>query len=199
MTIVIGLILMSLSCFIMSYTLLHYYASYVGNSVGNIKHNIHSQKIIFVRNVSIIWTIFSSCNMEGYWYLRIFCIPWSNVVLFNHNLWSSTPQFRNVRCDPAVICNCCMLLYRSPCDCSQGCVCMCLFTWQGWIMNQRAFVSQECIFVSKAQECSSPGCFSALHVCLVTAVFFISLKKKEVKSSTSKGDWVLIFVFQEKG
>lgn len=130
-TVVIGLILVSLSCFIMSYTsitILHMRVTVLAISTTIY---IHGNFIIFVRNVNIMWTIFCSCNVEGYCYLRIFCIPWSSVVLFNHNLWSSTPQFRNFRCDPAVICNCCMLLYRSPCDCSQGCVYMRLFTWQG--------------------------------------------------------------------
>lgn len=121
MVIVTGLILVSLSCF---YHVINisYYTSYVGTSISNINHNIHSLKLnsffvrCAIRNVNIMWRIFSSHNAEGDCYLRIFCVPWSKVVLFNHNLWSCTTPFRNFRCHPAVICNCCMLLYRSLCD-----------------------------------------------------------------------------------
>jgi len=188
----------------MSITTLH---MRVPTLVLSITTYIHWNLILFivryaVRKMNITWTIFSSRNAAGYCYLTVLCIPWSNVVLFNYNLWPSTTPFRNFRCAPAVICNCCMLLCRSPHDCCQVRVYRWLFTWQ---KLNRIDKESELVCCSQMRFCFKgsgmlphAGCFSALACLPGYCSIFCQLEKRDQELSR-QDDWVLRSVFQEKG
>lgn len=150
---------------------------------------IHCSLIPFIvwyaiGNVNKIQTIFSSHSAKDYCYLRIFCISWSSVVLFNRRLWYSTAS---VILHLSVTAVCCCI--DPHVIVFQGCVCMWLFTWEKLPgvdnKSERICHSRVCFCFMDSGMLPHAGYVSALS-CLPSYCSIFCQLKKYVKSPVGK-------------